>query len=150
MTLRDIFAEVQEQVKNGIKYSCYSYNEIEALPVDDDSTCILYQRDLRDVGDFGGLDVEQIDIRQNKAASQAVLDIQILDGEAGLQYVFDYAASRYKKETMSEFQNLFKSVVAAIVNNTNTEGYTFSQITKDVRGKKGLLQKIKDIFAKKK
>jgi hypothetical protein len=64
--------------------------------------------------------------------------------------VFDYAASRYKKETMSEFQNLFKSVVAAIVNNTNTEGYTFSQITKDVRGKKGLLQKIKDIFANRK
>jgi hypothetical protein len=51
---------------------------------------------------------------------------------------------------MSEFQNLFKSVVAAIVNNTNTEGYTFSQITKDVRGKKGLLQKIKDIFANRK
>ena len=28
--------------------------------------------------------------------------------------------------------------------------YTFSQITKDVRGKKGLLQKIKDIFANRK
>ena len=101
MTLRDIFAEVQEQVKNGIKYSCYSYNEIEAPPVDDDATCILYQRVLRDVGDFGGLTVEEIEIQQNKAASQTVLDIQILDGEAGLQYVFDYAASRYKKETMS-------------------------------------------------
>ena len=149
MTLRDIFAEVQEQVKNGIKYSCYSYNEIEAPPVDDDDTCILYQRDLRDVGDFGGLTVEEIEIQQNKAASQTVLDIQILDGEAGLQYVFDYAASRYKKETMSEFQNLFKRVIATIVN-ANTEGYTFSQLTKDVRGKKGLLQKIKDIFANRK
>ena len=50
--------------------------------------------------------------------------------------------------TMSEFQNLFKSVVAAIVNNTNTEGYTFSQIMKDVCGKKGLLQRIKGIFSK--
>ena len=144
MTLRDIFAEVQEQVQNGIKYSCYPYNEIEAPPVDDDDTCILYQRDLRDIGDFGGLDVEQIDIRQNKAASQTVLDIQILDGEAGLQYVFDYAASRYKKETMSEFQNLFKSVVAAIVNNANTDAYTFEQLKRDARGKKGLLQRIKE------
>ena len=149
MTLRDIFAEVQEQVKNGIKYSCYSYNEIEAPPVDDDNTCILYQRDLRDVGDFEGLTVEEIEIRQNKAASQTVLDIQILDGEAGLQYVFDYAASRYKKETMSEFQNLFNRVIATIVN-ANTDGYTFAQLTKDVRGKKCLMQRIKDIFAKKK
>ena len=135
MTLRDILAEVQEQVKNGIKYSCYPYNEIEAPPVDDDDTCILYQRDLRDVGDFGGLAVKEIEIRQNKAASQAVLDIQILEGEAGLQYVFDYAASRYKKETMSEFQNLFKRVIATIVN-SNTDGYTFEQLKKDVRWKK--------------
>ena len=150
MTLRDIFAEVQEQVQNGIKYSCYPYNEIEAPPVDDDDTCILYQRDLREIGDFGGLTVEQIDIRQNKAASQTVLDIQILDGEAGLQYVFDYAASRYDEETMTTFQNLFKQVVAAIVNNANTDGYDFGQLTKDVRGKKGLLQKIKDIFANRK
>jgi hypothetical protein len=148
MTLRDIFAEVREQVKNGIRYSCYPYNVIDALPVEDDDTCVLYQRDLRDVGEFGGLTVEEIEIRQNKAASQSVLDIQILDGEDGLEYVFDYAASRYKKETMSEFQNLFKRVIAAIVN-ANTDAYTFEQLKMDVRGKKSLLQKIKDIFSKK-
>jgi non-ribosomal peptide synthetase component F len=149
-TLRDIFVEVHEQVQSGIKYSCYPYNEINSKVVDEDDTCVLYQRDLRDVGDFGGLNVEQMDIRHNKAASQAVLDIQILDGEAGLRYVFDYAASRYEQETMSEFQNLFKRVVASIVNNANTDGYDFEQLKKDVRGKKGLMQKIKDIFAEKK
>ena len=78
-----------------------------------------------------------------------MLDIQILDNEAGLQYVFDYAASRYEKETMSEFQNLFKHVVATIVN-ANTDGYTFTQLKKDVLGQKGLMQKIKDIFSEKK
>ena len=50
---------------------------------------------------------------------------------------------------MSEFQNLFNRVIATIVN-ANTDGYTFAQLTKDVRGKKCLMQKIKDIFAKKK
>ena len=69
--------------------------------------------------------------------------------EDGLQYVFDYAAGRYKKETMSEFQNLFMRVVSAIVN-ANTDSYTFEQIKKDVLGKTGLMPKIKDIFAKKK
>ena len=87
--------------------------------------------------------MEQIDIRQNKAASQTVLDIQILDGEAGLQYVFDYAASRYKEDTMSEFQKLFKRIIAAIIN-ANTDAYTFEQLKRDVRGKKGLLQRIKE------
>ena len=91
---------------------------------------------------------KSLEIQQNKAASQAVLDIQILDGEAGLQYVFDYAASRYKKETMIEFQNLFKRVVASIVN-ANADSYTFEQLKKDLHEKKGLLQGIKDAFAKK-
>ena len=45
--------------------------------------------------------VEEIEIQQNKAASQAVLDIQILDGEAGLQYVFDYAVSTPSSPTAS-------------------------------------------------
>ncbi len=148
MTLRDIFAEVQQQVQNGIKHSCYPYVESNPQIVDGDITGVLYQKDLRDVGDFGGLSVEQIEVRQNKAASQTVLDIQILDGENGLQYVFDYAASRYEKETMSEFQNLFKRVVAAIVND-NADDYSFGQLKKDICEKKGLIQKLKNIFAKK-
>ena len=149
-TLRDVFSEVHEQVQNGIKYSCYPYNQINAPAVIDDDTCILYQSNLRDIGDFGGLPVKQMQIRQNKAASQAVLDIQILDGESGLQYAFDYAAGRYKKETMSEFQKLYKMVVAEIVKNANTNGYDFKGLKKDVCGKKGLMHMIKDIFAKKK
>lgn len=146
--LRDVFSEVHEQVQNGIKHSCYPYNEIDAPAVEDDDTCILYQRDLREIGDFGGLNVELMEIRQNKAASQAVLDIQILDGEAGLQYVFDYAASRYEEGTMIAFQDLFKRVVAAIVNDANTDGYTFKQLKECVCGKKNLLQKLKDILKK--
>jgi hypothetical protein len=149
MSLRDIFAEVHEQVQNGIKYSCYPYNEINSQIVDEDVTCILYQRDLRDVGDFGGLTVDQMEIRQNKAASQTVLDIQILDGEDGLQYVFDYAASRYELETMMAFQDLFKRIVAVIVH-TDMDGYTFEQLKRDVCDKKGLVQKLKEIFSKKK
>jgi hypothetical protein len=49
---------------------------------------------------------------------------------------------------MSEFQKLFKSVIAAIVNNANTDGYHFGQLKKDVCGQKSLMQKIKDTFAK--
>ena len=148
MTLRDIFVEVQEQVQNGIKHSCYPYVEINPMVVDGDVTGVLYQRDLRDIGDFGGLSVEQVDIRQNKAASQTVLDIQILDGEEGLQYIFDYAASRYEQETISEFQNLYKRVVAAIVHSDN-DGYTFEQLKKDVVGKKSLLSTLRVLFFKK-
>ena len=114
-----------------------------------DIACVIYQKDIREGDDFVEINMERVKIAQNDAAAQSVLDIQILDGEDGLQYVFDYAAGRYKKETMSEFRNLFKHVVAAIVN-ANTDGYTFEQLTKDVCGKKGIMQKTKGIFARKK
>ena len=91
---------------------------------------------IREADDFDGMNVNKVEIAHNNAAAQSVLDIQILDNEDGLQYVFDYAASRYEVETMTEFQNLFKRVVVAIVNNANTDGYDFEQLKKDVCSKK--------------
>ena len=96
------------------------------------------------------MNANKVKIAHNNAAAEAVLDIRILDDEDGLQYVFDYAAGRYKRETMIEFQNLFKRVVAAIVNNANTDAYDFEQLKKDVCGNSGLMQKLKAVFAKKK
>ena len=150
MNLADIFSEVHVQVQDGIKYNCYPYIEINPQVVVGDITSVLYQRDLRDVGDFGGLSVEPVAIRQNKAASQTVLDIQILDGEEGLKYVFDYAASRYKQETMIAFQNLFKRIIGAMVNHANTDGYSFKHMKNDMREKKSVMQALKAIFSKQK
>ena len=147
--LRGVFAEIHKQVQNGIKYSCYPY--MATMPQDEngDIACVLYQRDISEADDFEGMNVKKVEVAHNNAAAESVLDIQILDDEEGLHYVFDYAAGRYEKETMNEFQKLFGRVVAAIVNNANTDGYDFEQLTKDVGGKKGLVQKIKDVFAKK-
>ena len=44
---------------------------------------------------------------------------------------------------MSEFQKLFKRIIAAIIN-ANTDAYTFEKLKRDARGKKGLLQRIKE------
>ena len=146
--LHDIFTEIHEQVRNGIKYSCYPY--MATIPQDEegDIACVLYQRDIREADDFDGMNVNKVEIAHNNAAAQSVLDIQILDNEDGLQYVFDYAVGRYKQETMSEFQNLFKRVVAAIVNNINTEDYNFEQLKKDMCVKENLIQKVKAIFCR--
>ena len=147
--LRDIFAETHDQVRNGIKYSCYPYMAIKPQNEEGDIVCIIYQRDIHEAEDLVEINVNTVEITRNNETAQSVLDIQVLDGEDGLRYVFDYAAGRYEKKTMSEFQDLFRRVVAAIVN-ANTDVYTFEQLKKDVRVKKGLAQKIKNIFAKKK
>ena len=74
-----------------------------------------------------------------------MLDIQILDGEEGLKYTFDYSSSRYEEGTMIAFKELFKRVVATIINNTNTDGCSFKQLKEYVCGKKSLLEKLKGV-----
>ena len=147
--LRDIFTEIHNQVRDGIKYSCYPYMATIPQNEEGDIVCVLYQRDIREADDFDGMNVNKVKIAHNDAAAEAVLDIKILDDEDGLQYVFDYAAGRYERETMTEFQNLFRSVIATIVNNANTDGYDFGQLKKDLCVKESLMQKIKAIFHKK-
>ena len=90
---------------------------------DGDIACVLYQKDIREAEDFDGMNVNKVEFTHNNAVAQSVLDIRIFDGDDGLKYVFDYAAGNYDKETMTEFQNLFKRIVDASVNNANTDGY---------------------------
>ena len=146
--LRDIFAAVHEQVQNGIKHSCYPYMENTTKTMENDSVCVVYQKDLY-AGHFGGLNVEQVPVKQNNAAAQTMLDIHIFDHSENLEYVFDYAASHYDQQTMGQFQDLFKRVVAAIVHNATSEGYLFKNLTSDVNDKTTLAQKIKKLFGKK-
>lgn len=63
------FAQFWAEVQNCIKHSIYPY--IEIAP---NIACVLYQRDIRDIGAFGDLTAEEVDIIQNKPAVQNLLD----------------------------------------------------------------------------
>lgn len=136
----NIYADVHEQVQKDIEHSCYPYVEIFAQQgsLETAMATLLYQRDIRDVGDLGGFQIEAVDIRQNKAASENILDMQVLDGEGGLSLAFDYTASHYKAESMAKFQSLFKQVAEALTQNAGQAGITIGQLKKELGyGKKG-------------
>ena len=61
------------------------------------------------------MEIETVDIRQNNAASQSVLDIEILDSDLGLRLSLDYASSRYERSTMDRFCKLFMRITAVLV-----------------------------------
>ena len=148
-TLRELYQDVREQVQNAIKYSCYPYVDKTYNVVSDDAAYLLYQQDIRDNGSFGDMEIETIDIRQNQAASQTVLDIEILDGEDGLEVMFDYASSKYKFESMDKFKDLFIRVVHAMAENTTQSDISVQDIKKEVNNKENILKKVVSIFTKK-
>ena len=150
MTLRDLFGEVHRQVQRGIEHSCYPYVDIHNQVGEKESAYLLYQRDIRDMGGLEGMNVETIDIRQNQAASQTILDMEILDGEDGLILMIDYAASLYKDASMEVFRNTFVRVAHALVNQNSHTDISIGEIRKRNVNKKNIFETVACVFRRKK
>ena len=98
---------------------------------------------------MGGMDVETVDIRQNQAASQTILDMEILDGAEGLILMIDYAASRYEQTSIEMFKDIYVRIAQSLVTQTSQEDITFGQIQKKMEDKKNFFIRIVSKFKKK-
>ena len=148
--IADIFADVHEQVQKAIEHSCYPYVENNSLVVEGDVASVLYQRDIRDAGDLDGMKIETVDIRQNNAASQSVLDIEILDSDLGLRLSLDYASSRYERSTMERFRELFLRITAVLVHADGAEYLTVKGLRDEVQKNHSFFRKVMSVFSKRK
>ncbi len=150
MTLVDLFTTVHEQVQGGIEHSCYSYVDTHNQVGSGEAAYLLYQQDIRDMSSSGGMNIETIDIRQNQAASQTILDMEILDGSDGLVLMIDYAASRYALKSMEKFRDVFVKVAHALVTHNSQKDLTVGEIKHKVADKTNFFERIVSFFKKKK
>ena len=149
-TIRDIFAEIHNQVQGGIEHSCYAYVDRHNQVGNEESAYLLYQQDIRDMGGMEGMNIETIDIRQNQAASQTILDMEILDGKEGLILMIDYAASRYNQESMERFRDLFVMTAQSLVTHNSQKDVTVAELRNKLSDKSNFFAKIIGIFRRKK
>ncbi len=149
-TLRNVFADVHEQVQKGIEYSCYPYVDSRNAVSDGECAYLLYQQDIRDMGGMDGFDIEMVDIRQNQAASQTILDMEILDGAEGLTLMIDFAASRYKEESMERFKDVYVKLAQALVTHNSQADVTIGEIRDKLDDHRNFFKTIAGIFSRKK
>ena len=149
-TLRNVFADVHEQVQKGIEHSCYPYVDSRNQAGESECAYLLYQQDIRDMGGKEGFDVEMVDIRQNQAASQTILDMEILDGADGLTLMIDFAASRYKEESMERFKDIYVKLAQALVTHNSQADVTIGEIKDKLEDHKNFFKTIAGIFSRKK
>ena len=150
-TIRNIFSNIHDQVQKGIEHSCYPYVDTHNQVGGNESAYLLYQQDIRDMGGMeGGIDIETVEVRQNQAASQTILDMEILDGSDGLKLMIDYAASRYKDESIEHFKDLFLRIAQSLVTQTSQEDLTVKELRKKMEDKKNFFTKVTGIFRRKK
>ncbi|MBP5288719.1 MAG: AMP-binding protein [Clostridia bacterium] len=149
-TLRSVFADIHEQVQKGIEHSCYPYVDLHNQVAQGESAYLLYQQDIRDMGGLEGFDIETVDVRQNQAASQTILDMEILDGQDGLQLMIDFAASRYEEASIERFKDIYVKLAQSMVTHNSQKDVTIGEIKDKVKDKKAFFQLVKGIFSKKK
>ncbi len=148
-TLREVFNSVHEQVQGGIEHSCYPYVDLHNQVGRAESAYLLYQQDIRDMGGADAFGIETIDIRQNQAASQTILDMEILDGSDGLQLMIDFAASRYKEESIERFRDLFVKIAQSLLTHNSQTDVSIGEIREKVTDRKGFFRSVRGIFSRK-
>ena len=150
MNIRDLFIEIQKQVQGGIEHCCYPYVDKHNQISSGESAYLLYQQDIRDMGGGQAMNIETVEIRQNQAASQSILDMEILDGSEGLTLMIDYAASRYTQKSMESFRDLFVMIAQSLVTHTSQKDFTVHELKQKVSDNANFFAKIISIFRKKK
>ena len=132
--LTAVFDDVREQVRGGIEHSCYPYVDTISQVGATEAAYVLYQQDIRDMSELTAMGIETVDIRQNQAASQTILDMEILDGTDGLNLMIDYAASRYNDSSMERYMSLYISAAAALLKYGDESGLTVGELKKRIEG----------------
>ena len=131
--ISDIFADTHEQVQNAIKHSCYPYVENNIQIAEGDFTSVLYQRDIRETGKLGERKIENVELKQNRAASQNILDIEILDDSDGLRVLLEYTSSRYKQSSMERFKDLLVRIASSLVHSDSAGDITIGELCEEIR-----------------
>ncbi len=149
-TLRDLFADIHNQVQKGIEHSCYPYVDLHNQVAQGESAYLLYQQDIRDMGGLEGFDIQNIDVRQNQAASQTILDMEILDGADGLQLMIDFAASRYEESSIERFKDIYVKIAQALVTHNSQKDVTVGEIKSKIHDRKSIFSIVAGIFSRKK
>lgn len=131
LKLSDLFADVVEQINKGIEHSCYAAVDINSRIVEDDTVCVLYQDDLREIGEMPGL-LGNVDIEHNQAASQNILDVEILNTPEGIEILLDYAASRYDESSIEKYGRILSAMAVCMVNHADDTDITVKNIMTEV------------------
>ena len=131
LKISELYADVIDQINKGIEHSCYAAVEANSNVVTDDMACVLYQDNLREIAEMPGL-LGEVEIRHNDAASQNILDFEILNSPEGMEVMLDYASSRYDKASIEAYRDIMGAVITSLLNHADDDKITVKEVLKDV------------------
>lgn len=115
-TLGELYESVAEQIKYALAHSFYPYSLISDADYLD-AVGMIYQKNIYSAGDMGDIIEEEVELESSIDQSDALLEIEIFDddGEDSFLYHYEYSAACYEEESMERYSDIFRKVVAALV-----------------------------------
>lgn len=130
-TLKELYDDVIEQINNGITHSCYPYIEGNNNVVEDDYVCVLYQDDIRNLGEVPGL-IGEVELDNEKLASQNIMDLEILNRDEGIVMMIDYAASLYNEDSINRYRKIYCATIDALLEHIGDEGVLIKKLGREI------------------
>ena len=107
MTISGLFESVKEQMRLCLN-PC-------TLTLADELLCSIYQGRLYETPKLIKIFDGEIPMHRNSPGSQNILDIEIEEPEDGLEVMLDYAAHRYKHDSMKRFAEIYACIVQRLI-----------------------------------
>lgn len=111
VTLGEVFADILDQIRNGISHSDYPFIDRNAMVRTNDYFYFIYQEDNWNALESMPLEMDEIVIDFEGDASQTAMDVQILDTEDGLVLLLDYSIDRYLDRDVARFMDAIQRLV---------------------------------------
>ncbi len=107
LSFSEIFAAVREQAKVCLRHKDYPYTSLDGKMLEDDKLCVIYQGRIYEAWQKIICEEKLVDMDNKKAGSQNILDIEIMEADHRIDLLFDYAAHRYRPESIQRFADMF-------------------------------------------
>ena len=83
------------------------------------------------MGDIPGL-LEEVELKNPYAASQNIMDMQILNQEEGLMLVLDYTGSLFKTESIEKFRKIYCATIEALCAHIEDDTITMKKMGREI------------------
>ncbi|MBR0233822.1 MAG: hypothetical protein IJQ99_10030 [Synergistaceae bacterium] len=111
LTVNQIFESVREQLKGSLLHRDYSYTMLDEKILRDDILCFIYHGNLYDVPAkinlFESMVIDFNDFSKGSGTSDNIIDVELRQDDDKLLFLTDYAANKYKPETIEKFADIF-------------------------------------------
>ncbi len=135
--LSDLFEDVHNQVIGAMQHLDYPYELINALPHQDENVCVLYQVGIYELMSSEVFHPENVELEWIGAASQSLLDIELLDDGQSGSLEINYTADNYEENSIRRFARLF--LLTAKVLSVSEPDCDLAELLSDVRAEAGAL-----------